>query len=608
MTDFATFKTHLQEVKSYAEPSLECDLVLKGGLTSGVVYPLAICELARTYRFRSLGGTSAGAIAAALAAAAEKGRLSGGFARLAGIPGELSEKARGKTKLLRLFQPQTATRHLFGFLIGALEALRPTPRTGLLRTAELGLGLLGRGWLAYASRPLRFVLTLLGAVLIAGFVFSGSFIPIWLRIPAGLFVLLLLELLFLLCFLGWDVFRAIPKNFYGLCTGMESETSSHPEPALTTWLADLLDEVSGISDHPLTFGDLWGSSDATATREIDLRVMTTSLTHGRPYTIPFEVQDLYFNPDELRAFFPERIVVWLVAHARVSQTAHRVALYALPNPGDLPVIVAVRLSLSFPLLISAAKLYTVDHSLPKDQRVPEPCWFSDGGITSNFPVHFFDAPIPRRPTFAINLRPFRTSSDQSSEETKNVFLPTDSHQGRFLMLQKIGSLGSFLSQLFSTLQNWSDNTLVPLEGFRERIVHVHLSSSEGGANLNMDAAILNRLTERGWCAGKTLVDKFAANHAEAFNVHRQTRFVLSLAAMQLWLEQFSTRYDADFKRLVLEHHTQTAATDIALEGVDAISQVATDWKGVRFEVKELARLRSEREKQLEMELRIRPRL
>jgi len=27
----------------------------------------------------------------------------------------------------------------------------------------------------------------------------------------------------------------------------------------------------------------------------------------------------------------------------------------------------------------------------------------DGGLTSNFPIHFFDAPLPGRPTFGINL-------------------------------------------------------------------------------------------------------------------------------------------------------------------------------------------------------------
>jgi Patatin-like phospholipase len=44
--------------------TLECDIVMKGGISSGVVYPFAVVELAKTYCFRNVGGTSAGAIAA----------------------------------------------------------------------------------------------------------------------------------------------------------------------------------------------------------------------------------------------------------------------------------------------------------------------------------------------------------------------------------------------------------------------------------------------------------------------------------------------------------------------------------------------------------------
>ena len=42
----------------YSRPTRSCDVVMKGGITSGVVYPHAICELARTYRFVDVGGTS----------------------------------------------------------------------------------------------------------------------------------------------------------------------------------------------------------------------------------------------------------------------------------------------------------------------------------------------------------------------------------------------------------------------------------------------------------------------------------------------------------------------------------------------------------------------
>ena len=50
------------------------DVTMKGGVTSGVIYPLALCELAREFRLRNVGGASAGAIAASFAAAAEVGR------------------------------------------------------------------------------------------------------------------------------------------------------------------------------------------------------------------------------------------------------------------------------------------------------------------------------------------------------------------------------------------------------------------------------------------------------------------------------------------------------------------------------------------------------
>src|SRR3954469_15915406 len=74
-----------------ADPLLECDLVMKGGITSGVVYPLAVCELATVYRLRSVGESSAGAIAAAAAACAELGRATGGFEKLARLPHQLTE-------------------------------------------------------------------------------------------------------------------------------------------------------------------------------------------------------------------------------------------------------------------------------------------------------------------------------------------------------------------------------------------------------------------------------------------------------------------------------------------------------------------------------------
>ena len=61
----------------YVSAFKKCDIVMKGGVTSGIVYPRAVAQLAREYRLQSIGGTSAGAIAAAVTAAAEYRRRKG---------------------------------------------------------------------------------------------------------------------------------------------------------------------------------------------------------------------------------------------------------------------------------------------------------------------------------------------------------------------------------------------------------------------------------------------------------------------------------------------------------------------------------------------------
>ena len=39
-------KGKLSDPRSYDNPGLSCDLIMKGGITSGVVYPRAACRLA----------------------------------------------------------------------------------------------------------------------------------------------------------------------------------------------------------------------------------------------------------------------------------------------------------------------------------------------------------------------------------------------------------------------------------------------------------------------------------------------------------------------------------------------------------------------------------
>src|SRR5262245_46895121 len=121
------------------QPKLECDLIMRGGIASGLVYPTAVAELAKTHRFRSLGGASAGAIAAAATAAAEYGRREGtnpdAFARLAGIPDELATRAgttMPRSKLFRLFRSQRGTAPLYWLVVTLMNNIKERSEVQLL--------------------------------------------------------------------------------------------------------------------------------------------------------------------------------------------------------------------------------------------------------------------------------------------------------------------------------------------------------------------------------------------------------------------------------------------------------------------------------------------
>src|SRR3977135_2270093 len=75
------------------------------------------------------------------------------------------------------------------------------------------------------------------------------------------------------------------------------------------------------------------------------------------------------------------------------------------------------------------------HAAPCQRQTParEHCWFSDGGLSSNFPLQFFDAPFPRWPTFAIELDVFEDDADEADEshECQNTWM-AKSNLGRIL--------------------------------------------------------------------------------------------------------------------------------------------------------------------------------
>jgi predicted acylesterase/phospholipase RssA len=537
---------------------------MKGGITSGIVYPGLAQVLSTTFKFRNVGGTSAGAIAAVATAAAELGRTTGkmpdSFKQLADLPNELKTMVGSpkQTTLKSLFTPEPTTTKAFDVLTRLVQ-------TGL--DAKLFFLILADIWIGIAATIALILAAWFGAWLLGW----GTNPVAWL-ISSTLTVLLVSVVLLLL--LIKNIVQVISDNNFGLCSGKGSASS--PNPALTPWMEGLFDRLAGVdpSAPPLTFGDLWrgksssyeldpDSDTSPKSPAINLELMTSDLTLGLPVRIPFDLRRYFFREEDMRRLFSDRVVKHLISHPRRTRDNktddyayfEKRGFYLLPVPADLPVVVAARLSLSFPVLLSALPLYAVDYSLPVDkskpkaeQRLPEVCWFSDGGITSNFPIHFFDQPLPGWPTFGINLAPFPPGSKpDASDQSKNVYLPPKPSQGGsqpvWTRLVPKKSLPGFFGLILNTMQNWRDSSQSQLPGYRDRIVTVYLSPDEGGLNLDMSPELIDVLAERGKAAGRSLVAAFGAPGTDnRWNAHRWTRFLSFIGMLSTAAEEFTRQF------------------------------------------------------------------
>lgn len=506
-----------------------CDLVMKGGITSGVVYPGAVAEIAKSYRLKGIGGASAGAIAAALTAAAEYGREvrdaegCGGFDRLAALPAEIAPK------LLEKFQPDPPFKPLFGLF------------TALLGRARWKMGhVLCRALAGYPGSTL--------GIIAAGAIAS---VLLW-RYDAigwGAFAILVTVVALAAvttCRLAATVARLAHADF-GLCS-MKTQPGA-PGPALTDWLTEAIDRVAGRkrTDTPLTFGDL---ADTSGGRHgVQLSVMTSDLMTRRPYSLPFTGHEHYFSEREFRRLFPDRVVDAMVAKSTAlpdgRQTGPKDLRY-MPAPEHLPVVVAARMSLSFPLLIQAVPLWKCDYTLAtrQAQRTPRRCLFSDGGLTSNFPIHFFDRLLPNTPTFAISLGAYAAERDRTgvASDAARIHMPVKAQDGLFLPIAPIAGLGGFAMRLLDTAKDWQDNLQSILPGHRDRIVRIDLKDDEGGINLTMPPETVKRLNDLGVLAGKRVTTKPAAGGFSLDN-HRWTRFLVAMSRMERSLGEIDAAYD-----------------------------------------------------------------
>ena len=526
-----------------------CDLVMKGGVTSGIVYPLAVQELSTEYWFKNIGGASAGAIAAGVTAAAECRRrrtgLDEGFKRMAKLPDDLA----ADDFLLSLFRPDPSTKRTFEVLLAGMSAKQANRS---LWTAVISK-LLGNFFAPFVVA----VLVVLVPTAVLAFILRGSWVPYALIAVLG--CLIAVPAVVLRSALR-ETKRSLLANSFGFCSGFDASAPSGSAP-LTNWLYALCNEIAGQAPGlPLTFGDLWNAPPYEGEsafvdefrcaeahhRAINLEVMTTNLTWGCPSRIPFSGKGFYFRPSDWSKLFPREVVDWMTQ--KQDRTARRAfaeggeQLVALPEMSDLPIIVAIRMSLSFPVLLTAVPLYAVDYSLKKNDQLAkdlpicaEACWFSDGGITSNFPIHFFDSPLPRWPTFGINLK---SPHPDHSTEKEYVWLPSNNLGGlqpTWTHFEKNGLFG-FGGAIANVMQNWRDNLQMPIPGYRDRIVHISHNHREGGLNLKMDASVIKTMSDRGRRAGDALLHEFDWNN------HAWIRYRSTMCCLETWLEKLRNSY------------------------------------------------------------------
>ncbi|HKS27119.1 MAG TPA: hypothetical protein VJS44_04840 [Pyrinomonadaceae bacterium] len=589
----------------------ECDLIMKGGITSGIVYPPLVIKLSHKYRFRNVGGTSAGAIAAAVTAAAEHGRRFGKLGREAFTRLDEVRDWLGKgTNLRDLFQPTTETKPLLDIF---LYLTSPRLDKGWNKSPQKAISTIRRGFretdaVAFEEGSHEWWVRSLAAGAGAAMLVSIFSLLLYYLVAAQLFgrtvswpdalwplAILTLTVAVVVGMAGnWAggiingvkrllhvITHELKGNRFGICDGKSGDRPDNIPP-LTVWLNEQINHLAGLERDgpPLTFGQLWRKEKEDDAKQIDLTMVTSNLSQGQPYVLPLEGTLFLFRLEDFKALFPEQVFNHMkekasafkeikIGAAKTRYTAPAGYMF-LPEAKDFPVVVATRMSLSFPVLISAVPLYTItpDKEVIEAQQSGREValkaehmqenLFSDGGICSNFPIHFFDSWLPSRPTFGVNLTSLpesklddyepesrlKTSGDETKKmmEVKldNYSLVTeqaaaeisskgnkDTSQAVFLpgirdellpTWVEIPSLTRFLGEIFNIAQNYRDNTQAHLPGYRERIVSIALSDKEGGLNLEMPPDIIKEVVVKGELAGEKLLQYFR------FEQHQWVRF------------------------------------------------------------------------------------
>jgi hypothetical protein len=657
---------------------------MKGGVTSGLVYPGAIAALANQYRLRNIGGTSAGAIAAVAAAAMEYGLQTGNPVdpriTLANLPRNvLAQRTdQGSTRLDAMFSGDVGTSAI-------LDAVKATLSGNPGKLLGLALPVF------YGSRLFKALIQMIMVSVLQALACGGlAGWAVHVRPTNPVFDAAVVMTIFMASLVGAlglnfqafryrppvaledvdPLFRPIIDNGLGLSTGktdLQQTINQQSIPALIPWLHQTIQSLAGLpddtADDVLTFGKLWNlgthpEPSSLDPREIDLVLVCSDLNRLQSASFPFlpDNQRLFYDPAAWERLFPKPVMdalatkSWAVRdhnampdnlgygcgdlcealhdHGDLSQR-----LQLMPKGRDIPILVAARASMGFPGLFTPVPMWLLrwegEPKTPNQRRaLLSRVYLSDGGLTSNFPIHLFDAVVPSRPTFAINLlypgddlsieefqRKPSTNSDAAPPAPVNVrtvggtsepvamavwddlMMPFDNKDQ--VKFYKGPASGGALSQLLGlmvrvaeTSRTWGDVHLFNQTGTRDRTLHIRLTGEEGGFNFNMSPETIASIDWKGTQAGTVLACRFlklgATDPLQDYQTpklgwlnHRTVRINGMLAAHDLLAARFHNgwqpppppkpqRDDPPLSSLVTDPHLKKIAAQL-----DAIGALPT---------------------------------
>jgi hypothetical protein len=312
-------------------------------------------------------------------------------------------------------------------------------------------------------------------------------------------------------------------------------------PPLTSWFADLVDDVAGMRQgdddrHALTFGDLWLGRTATEAddeqlrraaadpehRVVDLRLVAADVTRGRPVTLPGAgpaATGWLVCPDCWHAVLPARVVDQVLAaspqpveHACPRHGTH---LRPLPPAWELPVAAAARMAAGVPGLLRAVPLYRADAADAREH--------SDGGggavtstVTTHWltgsppadaPVSMFDTGLPRWPTVALAV----VSDDSRPDAADGPWIETpDAERAPAPPVAPRDGV-AFARAVLAAPRGWRDRIARELPGTRHRFAIVRRGAGVG--LVPSDDEVL-RLALRGHHAGREIRERFTGRDGE----------------------------------------------------------------------------------------------